>query len=207
MLWILLIVLVVISTPVKLIKFINNERSKYSISPITYNYSLHDELLEFNKTVGQDWFYNKSNYSYIVKEYNRVQDLNCQFLMLDNKFKDSGFVYMFRDTFKTNVLSIFKYRIKQKNCFNWKLCNKTKFNDFVSCLKDPSPGSVIGNSIKCSWGMYYLPKIMHRDLQQVACLSLDRQGPSTPLHLIGIQNKAFICYMKIKNPFTSDKIL
>lgn len=192
----------ILASPTQLLKLINKER----VIPITYNNELHNDLIKFNESVGMNYFFEESkNYSYIVRRYNRTQNLNCQFLMKEPFFRNyTGFDYMFRDTFKTSISSIFKFRIKQKVCFDKNKCGVV-FDDFTTCLKDNSAENVIGDEKKCSWAMYYYPRIVHKDLQSIACLTLNRRGPSVPLHLYNTQLKVFICYGKYKKQFENDK--
>ncbi len=182
----------------------NDERLLVNSKPVIVN----NEVVNYLKKIDEDYFFKISNNSYTVKEYGRVQNLSCQF------FKPLNFTYLFRDTIKTDIASIINFRSRQRQCFNKYKCNSV-FNDFVSCLRDPREISVIGDGKKCSWAMYYYPRIVHKDLLQIACIELGIRGPAVPSHLYNVQLKSFVCYGLFKERafnssrgnFVSDKFL
>lgn len=201
--YILLLLTLLYGSPVKILEVLNKERTLYGQEQVSYDYDLHEKLISFNNT---EWFHEISNYSYTIKRYNRIQNLNCQFAMNEPFFKDyvSNWSYFFRDTHKDYIYKIFEYRNRQRSCFDYSTCSRTFFDDFVTCLKNPSPSSVIGNSKRCSWAMYYHPRMIHKDLLKIACITLNKSGPAVPLHLVNIQKNSFVCYALFKKPFESD---
>jgi len=187
---------------------INDERSKYNLSKVTYNHGLEKDLGLFDSS----WFFENSTefFNLVPIIYNgtvlqvRNQSLNGQFALYYyplNKYYDQGFRYLFRDSLKNSIADILSFRAKQHDCFDFKKCSNNSFNEFQTCLIDKP---VMVNSRHCSYAFYYFPKFLIRSLTQIACIKLNFAGPAVPINLVGIQNKTFFCYGK-HNQLLNDK--
>jgi hypothetical protein len=190
---------------IKITSIINQERKHYnqpgginSTPFITYNQSLHDDLIKFNHT-GQ-WYYSRSlTHSRHIPMLNRTWNENSMFLMDEPYFKNyyrDGWRFAFRDTYQTSVSIIIKYRANQRNCFMWSLCDKSHFNDYITCLSNIPP--LINGSVpysytrsRCAWAWAYYPHFIDKDLQQIACIQLDYRTQYVPIGLN--QPYSFLC--------------
>jgi hypothetical protein len=168
-----------------LASIVNKERNIYNLPEVSYNTSVHQELLKYD----QNMFYSRGNQSssFEVNNTTRTNDLQGSFI------KPLGFNYMFRDTISkpSRIRRIFKMRINQGNCVSPNKCSNETFNLFTSCMKDPI---ILENSKKCSWVYAYYPPMLQRSMTQFACVILEVQGTFVPDKLKDKQHHSFWCY-------------
>jgi hypothetical protein len=202
----LLLVFSSLASPSRVVSIINQERHLFSDSPIMFNNSLITDIHNFNKSI--DWFYTKSeNYSYHYKLLNGSRRWNGDFILEYPEFseyKKDGWQWMFRDrTFRT-VSYIIGMRIRQKSCFDWKMCNRNLFFDYITCLKS-FPKIPNLPYVKCDWCYQYYPKMVEPSLKQIACIKLLNKGNNSIFIQTG-DNKpmAFFCYGKFSKNITDD---
>jgi len=160
-----------------------------NMKSITWDYELENDIRAFN--VSPSWFYENST------KYSDNQDIhydfNLRFLMKEPEFKkydDRNYSYIFHDTCNNgagNVLGIFKFRLRQKDCFKYSKCSQDTFTNFQSCSSVPI---VRGSGMHCSWSWRYYTPLIRDDLKNIACMRLGIPGPFTPSH----QKDAFACY-------------
>lgn len=182
---------------------INKERTKYSLmKPVEYNYEIHD-FLEFFTRNQQGYLYTNGTKKQDVvltcgsKNTTRTKHYRGDFLMQEeyyfNKY-NSTWYHLFHDTTNTDIEHIIKYRIRQKNCFNFNRCSNTTFNNYFSCLKNCN-AVAFTDSQRCSWAWWYYPMILQRSLSEIACVTLNYRGPHTPSN----QTRSFWCYGRFDN--------
>ena len=202
---VLMLLISVLASPTKIIDIINNERKIYNQPPIYYNYEIQNKIKKY-ESLGS-WFYESGNLSYTILRFNRTNNLKGSFL---NKYiNNTDFDYLFRDTYKNSVSKIFQFRANQRKFFNYKLCSKTSFDYYSSCVNNPK--KMLRNSKPSSWYYAYYPGLINENLKWIFCLKLNTQGKYTPEKLKNIQYKSFWCYKNIFNrtsdyPFNSGKI-
>lgn len=149
-----------------LMNLINDQRNSIGISPIKYDFVLHD-YLKNNITNNGSWFYESTEISksWEIEGHNRSCDLHGCFL------KPLEQNYMFRDTMRNSIVKIFRYRLNQKDC------DHTDFFD----------------GAKCSWFYHYYP-VMMSNYTSFACKILNHQGRFVPDSLKDRQLKSFWCF-------------
>ena len=202
MLWLILLVMCVFSQSLKdqgsIVKEINGERTRLGLGRITYNTNLQSELEIYKNVFTPSWYFQPAdwiNKSVIFTWKNetiatRVRNLNGEFILLYSTFDyftDHNWKFVFRDSMVENIAPIIKFRLNQRECFNFKTCE----NQF--CLKEKP---VLENSKKCSYAFYYYNYMVDPNMKEISCISLDIAGPAVPNHLIGKQNKTFACYAR-----------
>ncbi len=165
------------------------------LPPIIWDYKLESDIKDF-LPANRTWLFANSN------EFKNTVDFkvnfNLMFLMRLPQFKDyKGYNYIFHDTctFRAgNVLSIFKFRIRQAPCFEYNHCNKDKFTNFESCMRQP----VLHESgQRCSWAWRYYVPMIREDLQSISCVRFSHPGPYTPRP--EVQKDSFGCYGRLAN--------
>lgn len=174
---------------------LNKERLTYGLPQVTYDYQLEKEL----KNISIFTFFETNNdYKNDPKLYfnltcdNKTSTRNRKLKLYNIKNNSQ---YIFHDTYKTTIGSIFNFRVRQRFCFDLKKCDATKFNNFISCLnKCPD---LSNRTDSCKWAFYYYPKIITRSLKSIACVGIPLQGLAVPDHLKEIQNNTFVCYGSI----------
>lgn len=149
-----------------LMNLINVERNNIGLSPINYNFELHN-YLKNNVTNNGSYFYESTELSksWIIEGHNRSCDLRGCFM------KPLEQNYMLRDTMRNSIVKIFRYRLAQKDC---------KHTDFV-------------DNMPCSWFYHYYP-IMMSNYTSFTCKILDYQGRFVPDLLKDRQLKSFWCF-------------
>ena len=185
------------ASPLVTISKINQIRNKFNQVPITYDYGLEHSLENFS--TNGSWYYSDSGLgSYFIPSINRTRSLNKDFLMTLPQFRNyrnDNWTYLFSDTTnykKYPVSFIFQYRINQLDCFDFKKCSYSSFNEYTTCLK----GGPELNGVKhCSFAYSYLPKLLNENLISISCILLKFISPYTPSN----QPLSFACYQKLSD--------
>jgi hypothetical protein len=180
----------ILASPIQILKTIK-EVNKANIS---YDYDLHNYLLNFS--TNGSWYYspNDLGLSYYIPSIDKSRNLNKDFLMEFPEFKrykDLGYKYLFSDTSNNKIASIFQFRNLQMGCFNWNKCSKTTFNEYTTCLKGKPQ---LKGQKKCSFAYSYLPKYLNPEIDKIACILLDFVSPYTPSN----QPFSFACYYRLR---------
>lgn len=177
-----------------IIRSINRERSAHKMDPIAYNYTLESQLKAIKPS---DYFLNNSKITFNLTCGNYTL-LRRRWIAFYNMTFDNN-RYFIHDTTEESVLKIIKYRLGQRDCFNFNKC-KEPYTRFVSCLKKcpiiPAPK----RNAACNWAHEYYPKFLSKSLTSIACVLLDVQGPDVAEWLVNVQKKTFICYGNHKDP-------
>lgn len=169
----------------KLLVLVNSIRT----SPVEYSFSLHEQL----KTIPSsfDW-YGASNSTDPFTFDGRTVDL----LGTNLNFSDPPAYYMFRDTLKENKLKkIFRFRIRQKKCFDFSKCSNESFNYFTTCLK--SKKGIYEDLKICSYAYAYYPLLVSPKLKYFACKINEGSGAFVPNSLKDVQENNFWCFSNI----------
>jgi len=177
----------------KLLILVNAARIIFDVPPVVYDYDLHTYLADLNMSN----VYEFTDVPYMVFDGPDGQRINN---LVGSSLKPLANTYMFRDTIKEadDILKIFRLRIGQEKCFNYKLCSPYIFNNYVSCLRNPRDS--FENMKKCSWANSYWPYIVNPTLTSFACRVLDIQGRYVPTKLKNRQFKSFWCYGNFSLP-------
>lgn len=179
------------------LKVMNTERRRFGLQAVNFNYTVQEEL----NTIPDNYWFNTSlnqTHEFYLGDEKRVRPYNLYFHNSTEPFK-----YLFHDTVKTTMSSIFSHRVKQRKCFKLKKCSKDSFNMYYTCGGKKQD---VRDSTKCSWFFHYYPRFLLKSLTQISCVLPPIEGPNVPNHLRGIQKKVFICFGNHKDP-TSDNPL
>lgn len=173
----------------------NRERAIHKVPPVTYNWEMQarmegiDEDFWFSESMGQ-------SYTFHLGASIRRRSYNLYF------YRHGTYRYLFHDTVKTTMNSIFNHRAKQRTCFKKALCSRSPpFHWFYSC---GGTQRHVQNSRRCSWFFHYYPRFILKSLTSIACILIDREGPNVPTELQGVQMKVFICQGEYKSPILTD---
>ena len=112
------------------------------------------------------------------------------------KYKDSGWRSLIHDTCDNGpngIERIIKFRIHQQECFNYDLCSKSKFTNYLTCSVEPLKYVQV-NSRRCSWFYAYYPHLIYSDIYQIACALTGIPVPNTP----NKQPNSFGCFARTK---------
>jgi hypothetical protein len=195
------------STPIRITRLLSKFRQKYDLPSIKYNYEVENLLNEYRINKTEKWFYQDAivpeNYTNVPMMYKNktlfkmnYPRFNSDHITEDHIFP-KGWLKMCRDTFNGDIKKTFKFRIRQKGCFDWNLCSKNVYNYYSTCYKKEPPTV---SRVRCSWANQFLPKFLERSFTEIACIKLDLPGPYLPDSLKGIQKRSFICYYKADVP-------
>lgn len=163
-------------------------------NPVIWDYELEKDIKSMLPE-DRDWLFQNS-----TKYHNEIDfrvDFNLMFLMREPQFKDyTDYNYIFHDTCNLkvgDVNKIFKYRIRQEKCMDFKKCSADVFTNFQTCVDNPIPRK---EGLPCSWAWRYITQMVRDDLKTIACVRFSRPGPFTPNY----QKDSFGCYGEMKAP-------
>jgi len=160
---------------------INRLRNEYNLSPIIYNYTLHDKLIEITNSTWPGMWY-EWNLDFCMNfPFSRV---NCN---RGYSLHPLGSIALLHDTIlkPDRIKLIIKQRIAQKKC----LLNACVNNDWITCFKDPSYENLFSPSA-CIFSHHYILKFLLIDLKYIACTTLRFETNYSPID----QNYSFWCY-------------
>lgn len=180
------------------LKIMNKERVRHKLPKVTYNYTIQKQL----ESIPVDYWFSTSlnkSYSFYLGTSLRVRPYN----LYHHTNVSEPFKYVFHDTVKLTMSSIFSHRAKQRNCLKLKKCSNDSFNWFFTC---GATQKQVQDSVKCSWHFHYYPRMILGSLREIGCILPPIQGPNTSDHLKNVQKKVFICFGNYGN-ITSDNPL
>ncbi len=161
---------------------------------VTWDYNLENKiktLLPYNRTTLFDF-----NLKY-PPPFDIRANMNLMHLTKSSSFNGT-YNYVFHDTCNDkagDVKFIFKYRANQLHCMDYKKCNSTAYNSFLTCVDKPIPRL---GSIPCSWAWRYVTPLVADNLKTIACVRFSHPGPYTP----NKQKDSFGCYGKYHDPIS-----
>ena len=121
---------------VKSINSLRKEINTGEMLQISWNSSLQEALNMYTKSINPHSYFNRSINPYTGNfTYNILTLMENPYFI---NFKNSGWRGLFHDTCRNSnkgVLRIIRLRIRQKNCFDYSLCNPNIFTNYETCTK------------------------------------------------------------------------
>lgn len=146
---------------------------------LTYNLELEEALVKFRNANNGSMFYSlKHNFSSIFVGRN-VNLLGAHLLRLPEFANFTDCDYFWHDTSKDNEKGenqVLRMRLNQKIYFKYSSCNRTTYNDFLSCTPFPE----FTSTGKSSFTNRYYVRFINPLLKSFAVLRLKIPGAFTP---------------------------